>query len=101
VYQENRLISSRSSDENISLRILSRYSINNKLLAGGQMILDRFVVGFTYDIPLPNSVERTYDSGFEVLFGTSAEGEDAKEEREEEKVEVCARKPQNPKSRGN
>jgi OOP family OmpA-OmpF porin len=68
VYQENRLISSRSSDENISLRILSRYSINNKLLAGGQMILDRFVVGFTYDIPLPNSVERTYDSGFEVLL---------------------------------
>jgi type IX secretion system PorP/SprF family membrane protein len=69
VYQADNLINERSSEENISMRLLSRYSINHKFLVGGQLLFDQFVVGLTYDIPTPNTSERNYNSGFEVLLG--------------------------------
>ena len=69
VYQENNLISNRSSEEIISIRLLSRYSINNKLLLGGQLLYDRFLIGMTYDIPMSGTKSRTYDNGFEILLG--------------------------------
>jgi outer membrane protein OmpA-like peptidoglycan-associated protein len=69
VYQADNLINSRSSEENISIRLLSRYSINHKFLVGGQLLYDQFVIGLTYDIPTPNTSERSYNSGFEVLLG--------------------------------
>ena len=68
VCQLENLISHRNRGENIHLRLLSRYSINNKIIVGGQLLYNGFAIGATYDIPANPSNERTYDSGFEVML---------------------------------
>lgn len=68
IYQINNLINQRNSEENIHLRLISRYSTNNKLFIGGQMLYNGFAIGVTYDVPINHTQERTYDSGFEVML---------------------------------
>ena len=64
----NLLSRSSSMAKQIDLRVQTRYSFNNKLMLGGQLIYDRFVFGFIYDVPT-GATERSFDSGFEFLLG--------------------------------
>ncbi len=68
VYEMKYFGNSTVGAADASLRLLSRYSINNKILIGGQICYERFVVGFTYDIKT-KATDRSYESGFEVLMG--------------------------------
>ncbi len=68
VYEMKYFGNSTVGAADASLRLLSRYSINNKILIGGQICYERFVVGFTYDIKT-KATDRSYESGFEILMG--------------------------------
>jgi len=68
VYQLNNLINQRGSEENVHVRLISRYSTNNKFIVGAQALYNGFAIGASYDIPLSHTTERSYDSGFEVLL---------------------------------
>lgn len=68
VYEIKNLAISGFNANDASVRLISRYSINNKFLVGGQILYEQYVLGFTYDIKT-KVTERSYESGFEVLIG--------------------------------
>lgn len=68
VYEIKNLAISDFKANDASVRLISRYSINNKFLVGGQILYEQYVLGFTYDIKT-KVTERSYESGFEILIG--------------------------------
>lgn len=68
IYHIDNLINTKSGSDDISMRMVSRYSLNHKFVIGAQLLFPNVTAGFTYDIPIPDATERTYDTGFEILL---------------------------------
>ena len=69
VYQISNLKNVNGDENNMCVRFISRYAVNQKFLIGAQVIYEHFVIGLTYDIPTAGARERTFDNGFEILLG--------------------------------